>query len=84
MEKLRLIDVVYSHKNVIENKRTDAVTTREKEAWMQITNEYNSCVTVKRDCEQLKMCYENLKKKTKKDAAHDRAEARKTGGGIFT
>jgi len=50
-----LADLVISRVGVIENKRTDGVTTRDKEAaWMAVADEFNAVSTVKRDHKQLK------------------------------
>ena len=44
--------------------------SRKCEAWKQITGHYNNvAITGKRTTGQLKVLYENLKRKTKKDVA---------------
>ena len=67
-EKNVLVDLVSTRKAVIENKQTDGVTVREKEAaWQSLASEFNAYSNVtKRSWNQLKLCYENLKKRTKK------------------
>ncbi|EFN65156.1 hypothetical protein EAG_05791, partial [Camponotus floridanus] len=41
-EKLVLVSLIKKYKLIIENKRTDAVSVRDKEeAWLKILDEYN-------------------------------------------
>ena len=72
------------YKTIIENKETNACVNEEKtRAWENIRNEFN-CQSVdfnSRSIEQLKKCYENRKRKVKKDRAEIRQEILKTGGG---
>src|SRR5277367_1512345 len=84
-EKNVLVDLVSTRKAVIENKQTDGVTVREKEAaWQSLASEFNAYSNVtKRSWNQLKLCYENLKKRTKKNVASDKVQTSKTGGGTF-
>jgi len=40
---MTLIEIIENKKDVIENKQTDAVTTKEKETcWLDINREFNS------------------------------------------
>ncbi|XP_077266405.1 uncharacterized protein LOC143899751 isoform X1 [Temnothorax americanus] len=83
-EKLILTEIVLKYKNIIENKRTDGVTSKDKEkCWKVIENNYNSTSssTEFRSAEVLKSCWENLKKKTRKFFADERIQLYKTGGG---
>ncbi|XP_068083010.1 myb/SANT-like DNA-binding domain-containing protein 3 [Anabrus simplex] len=83
-EKDDLVDIVLSrYKNIIENKRTDMVTSKLKEkAWKEIETEFNSSsMGVQRDWKSLRLCYENIKKRTKKSLANEKTELHKTGGG---
>ncbi|XP_069686134.1 myb/SANT-like DNA-binding domain-containing protein 3 [Periplaneta americana] len=71
--------------NIIENKKTDAVWSKEKEkAWSDIAVDFNRCSSEgKRTATQLKTAYENYKRRIKKAAADNKAELHKTGGGSF-
>ncbi|XP_071576779.1 uncharacterized protein [Temnothorax nylanderi] len=83
-EKLILTEIVLKYKNIIENKRTDGITSKDKEkCWKIIENNYNSTSssTEFRSAEVLKSCWENLKKKTRKFFADERIKLYKTGGG---
>ena len=65
-----LVELVYKNKDVIENKRTDAVIWKEKEeAWKQIEMEFNSCSLGPRTVEQLKFKYKGMKKDLRKKSA---------------
>lgn len=45
-EKVLLINIIARYKNVIENKKTDSVTTQEKmNVWAKITKEFNASST---------------------------------------
>jgi len=65
LEKIKLIELIERNKNIIENKKTDNVSTRDKEkCWMKITKEFNNnCILVHQDVCSLKNCWDNLKKK---------------------
>ena len=73
-ERLLLIAIVEDHKTVIENKRTDAVTSKQKEeAWLKICSQFNRESTERnlRTGKQLKDCC-NQKKMSKKKVATDK------------
>lgn len=54
-ERDLLVELVGKYGLIIENKKTDAVTWKEKqEAWQQVANEYNALVSTARDHRQLK------------------------------
>ena len=78
-----LIEICVKFKSVIENKKTDAVTNRDKEAaWIEIENMFNAISgTAARNKKALKLKYEGLKKSTKKKMALNRQQLYKTGGG---
>lgn len=80
-EKMRLIDLVEDKRGIIENKKTDSVSTKEKEqCWIAIANKFNSTnICGHRDMTNLKNCWENLKKKTKKHFADIRSQMYATG-----
>lgn len=72
-EKQDLIAIISKYVQIVENKRTDIKTIREKNnAWDKITREF--CVvsqTGNRSVAQLKMLYEGLKKKAKKEKVNE-------------
>jgi hypothetical protein len=73
----------YSH--IIESKKTDAHSWRNKEAtWTKIATEFNAQNSTFRSKETLKRFFENKKKETRKKAATERREITKTGGGTAT
>ncbi|XP_025267833.1 myb/SANT-like DNA-binding domain-containing protein 4 [Camponotus floridanus] len=78
-----LVLIVQQFKNIIECKRTDATTWREKDAaWEKVAAEFNSnSGEIFRTKKTLKAKYEDLKKSIKKKLAHNRMEKFKTGGG---
>jgi len=56
-DKILLVELVLKYQSVVENKRTDAVSTGGKEeGWHQLTEEFNSASTagIRRKCQQLK------------------------------
>lgn len=54
-ERDLLVELVGKYGMIIENKKTDAVTWKEKQAaWQQVANEYNALVSTARDYRQLK------------------------------
>jgi hypothetical protein len=59
---------------IIENKKTDGATSKEKEnAWQKITAEYNSQTSfAPRATEKLVSCYKNQKSKVKKIHSNDK------------
>lgn len=82
-EQQRLLDIVEEYVTIIEDKRTNAVTVKQKnETWEKIARQFNSSAdTTSRDARQLRKCYENLKKRSRKVIAHERRETVRTGGG---
>lgn len=66
-EKLSLIDLVGSHFNIVECKKTDATNMRLKnDEWRKIALEFNAMSNVcPREWTVLKNCWENLKKRAK-------------------
>ena len=50
-----IVELVLKHQTIIENKKTDAVTNKQKEStWKLIEAEYNAISNVKRNFSQLK------------------------------
>lgn len=81
-EKCILVNLIIKYKDIIENKKTDSATVREKDfAWNQVLNEFNGSVVVnKRTLKQLKSFYDNYKRKAKKKNTEDKLNFFKTGG----
>ncbi|CAG9760448.1 unnamed protein product [Ceutorhynchus assimilis] len=83
-EQNLLFSIALKHKNVIENKQTNATTNCEKnEVWSEVAKEFNATSTDfnNRTVEQLKRCYENRRQSLRKQKAEVRQECLKTGGG---
>lgn len=81
-----LTKLVGMNKNIIENKKSDAVTWKEKElCWKAIEASFNSTSGVAfRSAKTLKLKYEGIKRTTRKKSAVIRAETYRTGGGPST
>ncbi|XP_055914700.1 uncharacterized protein LOC129947946 [Eupeodes corollae] len=83
-EKRTLLECAYEEKAIIENKKTDGVTWKEKEtAWERIASNFNShsdsaCY---RTVEALKKFYQGYKKEIRKVAADEKMSRIQTGGG---
>ncbi|XP_063828327.1 uncharacterized protein LOC135077687 [Ostrinia nubilalis] len=82
-EKEILIELITKFKDLVENKKTDAVTSANKnEGWRKLTEEFNSLSSFSvRNTEQLKTCWDNIKRTTRKDKARTKKELFLTGGG---
>lgn len=78
-----LVDTCIKYANIIENKRTDAVTWKQKnECWEKITAEFNaSTESVHRDTKTLRLKYECAKRQLKNKKSKNKFESYKTGGG---
>lgn len=79
-----LTELVTKYRSVIENKKTDAVTNKDKEAvWSTIAATFNaaSSGSTVRTSKTLKLKYESLKKCAKKKMTLHRQELYRTGGG---
>lgn len=78
-----LISIIQDFKTIIECKKTDATTWREKDAaWENVAKAFNSSSgEVFRSKKTLKAKYEDIKKNIKKKLAHNKMEQFKTGGG---
>lgn len=78
-----MINIINKHKNIIESKKTDKVTWKEKkDTWETITNEFNAVAPsgTYHTTDSLKKFYENMKKETRKMAAQKKMEQFKIGG----
>lgn len=73
-EREEFLDIIEKHLNVIENKKTDCITVKRKQAaWEDIAKEFNAIQnTGIRNGTQLKNLYDSIKKKMKKDKADDK------------
>ncbi|XP_055842578.1 uncharacterized protein LOC129909529 [Episyrphus balteatus] len=83
-EKSLLLHCVYEERGVIENKKTDAATWKDKEsAWLRIETNFNSQsgASCYRSGESLKRFYANYKGETRKEAAQEKFSCLQTGGG---
>lgn len=86
-EEQLLISLVEKYKNIIESKRSNVVTWKnKKKAWLKIECEFNSRNNDNtfRSAKHLKEKYNNLKKSTKKKFATEKMNISKTGGGSYT
>ncbi|KAB0802082.1 hypothetical protein PPYR_04268 [Photinus pyralis] len=78
-----LVDLVYKYKHIIECKKTDALTWKDKDAtWIKISDAFNASVMEKKTPEQLRTKYDNLKKDARRYFAKQRQDIYRTGGGI--
>lgn len=83
-EKNALLNIIYNFKSIIECKKTDAVTWRQKdEAWEKITSNFNAQLPdgCSRSKDSLRKLYDNLKKNARKTVAEEKKDMFKTGGG---
>lgn len=79
-----LIDLIIKYRNIIESKRTDATSWKEKnEMWEQICSEFNSRNSVVRTTKSLRSKYESFKKDLRKKKAKDKNLKFQTGGGNY-
>lgn len=79
-EKDLLLEIIIKYKHIIENKKTDAVTAKDKgKCWDEITRKFNSESSTYRDSITLKNCWDNMKKRTRKFYAEERSKLYKTG-----
>ncbi|KAE8739091.1 hypothetical protein FOCC_FOCC015414 [Frankliniella occidentalis] len=82
-EKDLLVAIVYEFRVVLESKKTDALTTKEKnETWELAAQAFNSrSGFVTRSAKNLKNLWGNLKGLAKAAASQQKSETFKTGGG---
>jgi len=66
-----LVELVRKYQQVIENKKTDSIMWKDKEAcWVKLTAEFNSLgLLVPRTVAQLQLKYKHLKKVVRKKSA---------------
>ncbi|XP_063904544.1 uncharacterized protein LOC135142113 [Zophobas morio] len=83
-EKTFVLTLISEQRHIIENKKTDAVTNKEKQrCWEELTNKFNSCSPsgAMRSVTSLQKFYTNKKKEVRKEVADKKVFMRKTGGG---
>ncbi|KAF5276401.1 hypothetical protein FQR65_LT16349 [Abscondita terminalis] len=82
-EKNLLVTLVDKYKDKVENKKTNGISNKEKEAiWASIADEFNSkALNVYRDSNALRKQWANYKQDARKAAAKQRHSLYKTGGG---
>ncbi|XP_039312771.1 fibrinogen silencer-binding protein isoform X2 [Solenopsis invicta] len=84
-EKMLLIELVRERCKILENKTTNTVSVKEKEdCWedLRLNFMYRSN-GVSRCVQSLKTCWDNMKKRTKKQYAEEKQAIYKTGGGQY-
>ncbi|VVD05825.1 myb/SANT-like DNA-binding domain-containing protein 3 [Leptidea sinapis] len=81
----RLSNLLSKYKEVLMCKKTDAISSKQKEnTWKLIEMEYNAVGDVHRTLKQLKYKFDNLKRSVKMEARNKRHKMLKTGGGRLT
>ena len=80
-EKTILVQLIQEHRSVLENKTTNGVSLKEKEdCWLQLQIKFMSrSKGTERSVKCLKTCWENVKKRTKKQFAKEKQAIYKTG-----
>jgi len=70
-EEELLVELVTANSHIIENKKTDAIMWKEKEAcWKKLVMEFNSqALLIPRTVSQLQLKYKNIKKLVRKKSA---------------
>lgn len=80
VEKNDLLDIISLYRHIVENKETDNITSFKKnEAWTNIAMEYNKNRTIIRSEQNLRNCWDNIKRDTRKYFAEFKRESYKTG-----
>ncbi|KAJ3662241.1 hypothetical protein Zmor_006597 [Zophobas morio] len=75
-EKSELTQIIQRYAHIIENKKTDAVSVKQKlNCWEEIKTEFNAVTTEgPRDVQSLKTFYQNTKRSLKKERAEKNKE----------
>lgn len=77
-----LMKCIFQEIHIIENKKTDAVSLKEKqEAWQRVVVLFNSANLNNRDANSVKGKYDNIKRNLKKKMSSIKMHQRGTGGG---
>lgn len=83
-ERERLLNIVERYKSIIENKKTDGVSVKDKkDCWQKVSEEFNAASPsyFYRSIDSLKKFYEKQKEELRKRYALEKKELYKTGGG---
>uniref|UniRef100_A0A2A4IY09 Regulatory protein zeste n=1 Tax=Heliothis virescens TaxID=7102 RepID=A0A2A4IY09_HELVI len=84
MEKNLLLEILKGFKNVIENKKTDNMSTAQKKAaWARIAETFNASAIISESAsgEQLRRLWQNLKTRQRDALTRERQHRMATGGG---
>ncbi|XP_023310902.1 uncharacterized protein LOC111691787 [Anoplophora glabripennis] len=78
-----LLTLVEEHKRIIECKKTDTVSNRDKDAeWEKLTNKFNAAAGSGQTAKQLRMKWDSWKTTTRKNYSLKKSSLYKTGGGF--
>ncbi|XP_058979798.1 uncharacterized protein LOC131802975 [Musca domestica] len=84
-EEMLLVNLVDDHKHIIENKKSDSVVWKQKEAvWKKIEDDLAASMGLRRPWKALRDKYEVIKRKSKIELAEQKLETYRTGGGMVT
>ncbi|XP_030377190.1 uncharacterized protein LOC115626077 [Scaptodrosophila lebanonensis] len=84
-EEVLLIQLTKGHKDIIDNRKSDAATWRQKmAAWEKIMEDFVTQSGVERSWKTLKEKYENLKRKSKRELATEAPQPYPTLGSTTT
>ena len=83
-ENLLLAEIVASKKSILENKKSGAITNKQKEkAWVDLAQEFNALNSrnLNRSAEILRNKWRNIKKTSTKNYSNNKKSFKNTGGG---
>ncbi|KAL7726260.1 hypothetical protein ACLKA6_001664 [Drosophila palustris] len=81
-EEAELVALVKANQSVLENKKSDAITWKQKAlGWEKLATEFTSITGVQCTVSVLKSKYEGLKRKSRTEFAEEKRNLFKTGGG---
>lgn len=81
-EVAALTAFVEMYKHILENKKTNAITTKEKDAmWEKVASEWLESGYTPRTGKKLREKWKNIKKDVRKKFSEEKQELFKTGGG---
>ncbi|XP_058975869.1 uncharacterized protein LOC101890110 [Musca domestica] len=84
-EEMLLVNLVEDHKHIIENKKSDSVAWKQKEAvWKKIEDDFAASMGLRRPWKALRDKYEVIKRKSKIELAEQKLQTYRTGGGMVT
>lgn len=82
LETRLLIDVIIRHIGTVENKKTDAITWKEKkQIWDKISQDFQTLAGSERSATVLRNKYDAIKQSLKSKLSQNKVEVFKTGGG---